>query len=57
MLLLPLVLLLSSQATLIGAEAESTSRPNIVMIAIDDLNDWIEPLEGHPDVKTPAMKR
>ena len=32
-------------------------RPNIVMIAIDDLNDWVEPLSGHPDVKTPAMKR
>ena len=27
------------------------------MIAIDDLNDWIEPLGGHPDVKTPAMRR
>jgi choline-sulfatase len=33
------------------------SRPNIVMIAIDDLNDWVEPLGGHPDVKTPAMKQ
>ncbi len=27
------------------------------MIAIDDLNDWVEPLGGHPDVKTPAMSR
>lgn len=27
------------------------------MIAIDDLNDWVEPLGGHPDVKTPAMAR
>ena len=26
--------------------------PNIVMIAIDDLNDWVQPLGGHPDVKT-----
>lgn len=33
-----------------------SERPNIVMIAIDDLNDWVEPLGGHPDVKTPAMK-
>lgn len=38
------------------AEAQE-SRPNIVMIAIDDLNDWVEPLGGHPDVETPAMKR
>ena len=27
------------------------------MIAIDDLNDWVEPLGGHPQVKTPAMAR
>ncbi|WP_436716526.1 sulfatase [Roseiconus lacunae] len=31
--------------------------PNILMIAIDDLNDWVEPLGGHPQVKTPAMAR
>ena len=36
---------------------ERAERLNIVMIAIDDLNDWVEPLGGHPDVKTPAMKR
>ena len=46
---------LQSPAT--GAQASTKSRPNIVMIAIDDLNDWVEPLGGHPDVKTPAMKR
>jgi arylsulfatase A-like enzyme len=34
-----------------------SKRPNILMIAIDDLNDWVEPLGGHPDVKTPFMKR
>ncbi|MEZ6087454.1 MAG: sulfatase [Pirellulaceae bacterium] len=31
------------------------SRPNVLMIAIDDLNDWVGPLKGHPQVKTPAM--
>ena len=46
-----------SSSTAHGAEADGKSHPNIVMIAIDDLNDWIEPLGGHPDVKTPAMKR
>ncbi len=35
----------------------AADRPNILMIAIDDLNDWVEPLGGHPDVKTPAMRR
>ena len=32
-------------------------KPNVVMIAIDDLNDWVEPLGGHPQVKTPNMNR
>ena len=56
-LLLPFAVILISQTTLEGADAKAKSRPNIVMIAIDDLNDWVEPLGGHPDVKTPAMRR
>ena len=36
--------------------AEVNARPNILMIAIDDLNDWVEPLGGHPQIKTPAIK-
>lgn len=35
----------------------AAERPNVLMIAIDDLNDWVEPLEGHPLAKTPAMAR
>ncbi len=31
--------------------------PNVLMIAIDDLNDWVGPLKGHPQVQTPAMDR
>lgn len=31
--------------------------PNVLFIAIDDLNDWIEPLGGHPQAKTPNMNR
>jgi arylsulfatase A-like enzyme len=30
-------------------------KPNILFIAIDDLNDWIGPLRGHPQVQTPHM--
>lgn len=37
-------------------EAPGKSKPNVLMICIDDLNDWVEPLAGHPDVKTPVMK-
>jgi arylsulfatase A-like enzyme len=29
--------------------------PHVLMISIDDLNDWVGPLHGHPQVKTPAM--
>ncbi len=32
-------------------------RPNILFIAVDDLNDWIEPLGGHPQAVTPALDR
>ncbi len=33
------------------------ARPNVLFIAIDDLNDWIGCLGGHPDVKTPNLDR
>lgn len=32
-------------------------RPNILFISIDDLNDWIEPLGGHPQTQTPNLAR
>lgn len=35
----------------------SADRPNILFIAVDDLNDWIGCLGGHPQVKTPNMDR
>ena len=31
--------------------------PNVLFIAIDDLNDWVGFLGGHPQVKTPNMDR
>jgi choline-sulfatase len=40
----------------LAAHAEST-RPNILFIAVDDLNDWVSPLGGHPQVKTPNFDR
>ena len=40
------------------SSAETTeNRPNILFIAIDDLNDWVGPLQGHPQVQTPNMDR
>lgn len=32
-------------------------RPNVLFIAIDDLNDWIGALDTHPQVKTPNIDR
>lgn len=37
--------------------AAEAARPNVLMIAVDDLNDWVGCLQGHPQVKTPHMDR
>lgn len=39
-----------------GSIANADDRPNVILITVDDLNDWIEPLGGHPNAKTPALK-
>ncbi len=31
--------------------------PNVLFIAVDDLNDWVGCLGGHPDVRTPNLDR
>lgn len=31
--------------------------PNVLMISIDDLNDWIGCMSGHPNAKTPNIDR
>ncbi|MDF7826827.1 sulfatase [Pontiellaceae bacterium B12227] len=33
----------------------AAERPNILMIAIDDINDWVGPLGGHPQARTPHL--
>ena len=33
------------------------TKPNVLFIAIDDLNDWIGCLEGHSDAHTPNIDR
>jgi arylsulfatase A-like enzyme len=49
--LLTLVLLVS------GNFANAQEKPNVLFIAIDDLNDWVGCLGGHPQVKTPNLDR
>lgn len=33
------------------------ARPNVLLIAVDDLNDWVGALGGHPQAMTPNMDR
>ncbi|TWU51970.1 sulfatase [Rubripirellula reticaptiva] len=37
--------------------ADASERPNVVFVAIDDLNDWVGCLGGHPQVQTPCIDR
>jgi arylsulfatase A-like enzyme len=37
--------------------AQEKSRPNVLFIAVDDLNDWVGFLKTHPQVKTPNFDR
>ncbi len=38
-------------------DVRAQQKPNIVLIAIDDLNDWVGYLKGHPLVQTPNIDR
>lgn len=35
----------------------AAERPNVVLISIDDLNDWVGCLAGHPQANTPNIDR
>jgi arylsulfatase A-like enzyme len=35
----------------------SVNPPNILFVVVDDLNDWIGSLEGHPNARTPNLDR
>jgi arylsulfatase A-like enzyme len=40
-----------------SVQAQTTDQPDVLFIAIDDLNDWVGPLGGHPQAKTPNIDR
>ena len=40
-----------------GQDSPAPARPNVLFVSIDDLNDWIEPLGGHPQARTPNLVR
>jgi arylsulfatase A-like enzyme len=50
------ILFLGLQAVAAGT-GETTAQPNVLFIAMDDLNDWIGCMGGHPQTKTPNLDR
>ena len=50
-----LLTILTLAAPALELQAADTKRPNVLFIAVDDLNDWISCLGGHPDCKTPNI--
>jgi arylsulfatase A-like enzyme len=41
----------------VSYSAMAGEKPNVVLIVCDDLNDYIEGLDGHPQSQTPNIKR
>lgn len=54
-LALGLVLLAFGTLAATSQSKKKTGPPNVLLIAIDDLNDWVACLGGHPDAKTPNL--
>ena len=50
-----ILILISLFLSLTGTAVEKEGRPNILMLCIDDLNDWVGYLGGHPQTITPHM--
>ena len=52
-----LTVILLAALTGLASPANAKPRPNILLIAVDDLNDWVGHLGGHPQSKTPNIDR
>lgn len=40
---------------LLSSVSVAGGKPNVLFIAVDDLNDWVGCLGGHPQAKTPRI--
>jgi arylsulfatase A-like enzyme len=40
-----------------GIAQQGTKRPNVLLIMVDDLNDWVGCMNGHPNALTPNIDR
>ena len=43
------------EGTATGMIVDDDGPPNVLFISVDDLGDWIEPLGGHPQARTPNI--
>lgn len=48
---------LGLQISVVNGALVKTSRPNVLFIAVDDLNDWVGCMKGHPQARTPNIDR
>jgi arylsulfatase A-like enzyme len=55
MKLLSALTLLFSWLTIVGVHAKDLDKPDVVFVVVDDLNDWIGVMGGHPQSKTPNL--
>ncbi|MCR9233079.1 MAG: sulfatase [bacterium] len=51
------LLLMIALFCLVSTPLQAAQKPNILFIAIDDQNDWIGCLKGHPQIKTPNIDK
>ena len=49
------LIILTCSLSVFSVQAQETDFPDILFIAIDDLNDWVGVLEGHPQARTPNI--
>jgi len=55
LLILTLVMTGLNRLHAAGTECADDTHPNVLLIAIDDLNDWVGCLGGHPGARTPHI--
>ena len=51
------VILLAPEVVSAFTDDAISPRPNVLFVAVDDLNDWIGCLQGHPQALTPNIDR
>lgn len=52
-----LTALLFAAPAALAADREGTPKPNVLFIAVDDLNHWVGHLQRNPQTRTPNIDR